>query len=214
MNIKQLAFKLYKLINCFPLNNRKHGKLDVVNAGSRLINCRSRRTGTGNKLIFHRGGVFRNCEFIFLGNNNIIEFGEKCAASGGSFYIEDSNNTIVTGDSTDYAGKIHIACTESTNIKVGDNCLFSSEIVIRSGDSHSVINSEGKRSNHAKDVTIRNHVWVGFRALITKGALIQENSVVGTGAIVTDVFEEGNVVLAGVPAKIVKRDINWITERV
>lgn len=128
--------------------------------------------------------------------------------------MEDSNNSIVTGNSTNYAGKIHIACTESTNIRVGDNCLFSSDIVLRSGDSHSIVNMEGKRSNHAKDVTIRNHVWVGFRALITKGALIQENSVVGTGAIVTDVFEEGNVVLAGVPAKIVKRDINWIKERI
>ena len=95
---------------------------------------------------------------MFIGDNNVIEFGADCHAASGSFYIEDSNNSIVTGDHTNYAGKIHIACTESTNIKVGDNCLFSSEIVIRSGDSHSIVAINGERINHAKDVTIQSHV--------------------------------------------------------
>ncbi len=151
---------------------------------------------------------------MFIGDNNVIEFGTDCHATSGSFYIEDSHNSIVTGDHTNYAGKIHIACTESTNIRVGDNCLFSSEIVIRSGDSHSVVDRNGDRINHAKDVTIQSHVWIGFRVLITKGALISENTIVGTGAIVTNSFEEGNVVLAGVPAKIVKRDVDWTNERI
>ena len=65
MNKKQLAFKLYKFINCFPLNNRKQGKIDVVNAGSLLINCRIRSTGIGNKLIFHRGGYFEIANLHF-----------------------------------------------------------------------------------------------------------------------------------------------------
>lgn len=144
----------------------------------------------------------------------MIEFGNDCHATNGSFYIEDSNNAIVTGDHTNYAGKIHIACTESSKISIGDNCLFSSEIVIRSGDSHSIINMNGDRINNAKDVTIRNHVWVGFRSLIMKGTTISDNSIVGSGAIVTNSFEEGNVALAGVPAKIIKRNVDWTGKRI
>ena len=37
----------------------------------------------------------------------------------------------------------------------------------------------------------------------------QKNSVVGQKSLVTRVFEEENVILAGVPAKIIKRDISW-----
>lgn len=214
MNKKELAFKLFRFINSFPFNNKKHGKIEVLNNGAILLNCRIYSTGIGNKLILSRGGIYRNCEFVFLGDNNTIEFGEDCHATSGSFYIEDSNNSIVTGNRTNYAGKIHIACTESTTINVGDDCLFSSDIVIRSGDSHSIINMDGVRINQAKDVLICNHVWIGFRVLITKGAVIKENSVVGTGAVVTNSFEDGNVVLAGVPARIVKHDVDWLNKRI
>ena len=162
---------------------------------------------------FTGGGVYRNCEFIFYGNNNTIEFGKSCIARNGSFYIENNGNAIITGDNTEYAGKIHVAVTESTKCVVGNNCLFSSEIVIRTGDSHSVLNESGERINPAKDVVIGNHVWIGHRVLITKGVSIPENSIVGTGAILTKAIDKCGVVIAGVPAKIVKENINWNSKR-
>lgn len=96
---------------------------------------------------------------------------------------------------------------------VGNDCLFSSEIVIRTGDSHSILNETGTRINPAKDVVIGNHVWVGHRALITKGVSIPENCVVGTGAVVTKPIDKSGTVIAGVPAKIIKENINWCGER-
>lgn len=161
-----------------------------------------------------RGGIYRNCCFEFYGSHNRIKFGNNCSARNGSFYIEDSNNSIITGNRTNYAGKIHIACTESQTILIGDECLFSSEIVIRSGDSHSIINSNGNRINYAMNVKIGNHVWVGYRVLINKGVCIPDNCVIGTGAVLTKPYTERNTVIAGVPAKVVKREINWMTKRV
>ena len=49
--------------------------------------------------------------------------------------------------------------------------------------------------------------------MINKGVLISSNSIVGNGAIVTNQFTEMNVVLAGVPARIVKRGVNWNAKR-
>lgn len=43
----------------------------------------------------------------------------------------------------------------------------------------------------------RSHVSIG------------DNSIVGWGSIVTRRFDEPNVILAGIPAKVVKRGINW-----
>ena len=39
--------------------------------------------------------------------------------------------------------------------------------------------------------------------------IIADNSIVGWGSIVTKEFNEPNVIIAGIPAKIVKRGINW-----
>lgn len=122
---------------------------------------------------------------------------------------------ILVGNDTEFAGKIHIACTEASKCVIGRDCLFSSEIVIRSGDSHSIFDESGIRINPAKDVIIGDHVWIGYRVLVTKGAMIQNDCVVGTGSVVTRKTEKGsNVVLAGVPAKHVKEHIDWYYERV
>lgn len=214
MNIKQIAYRLYRTINAAPFNNKKKGCVEIINCGAIMLNCRIHSHGTGNRLVFGGRGIYRNCEFIFFGDYNTIEFGENCTARDGSFHIEDSYNSIFTKKNTNYAGKIHIACTESTRIEVGDGCLFSSDIMIRSGDSHSILNMQGERLNFAGNVIIGDRVWVGNRAIITKGAVISEDSVVGTGAIVTKAFTEKNVVLAGVPAQVVKRNVKWCYERI
>lgn len=39
--------------------------------------------------------------------------------------------------------------------------------------------------------------------------MYQKNSIVGCGAIVTKCFNESNVVLGGIPAKIIKRNTTW-----
>lgn len=43
--------------------------------------------------------------------------------------------------------------------------------------------------------------------------MISANSVIGGGSIVTKKFETPNVVIAGVPAKIRKKEISWKYER-
>lgn len=204
---------MYKLINYIPFNNMRKGKIHIENDGAILLHCKIKSSGTNNRLILRRGGVYLNCEFVFFGYNNTIELGKGCVAKNASFYTEDNNNAIIIADNTHFSGKIHIAVTESTKCIIGNDCLFSSEIVIRTGDSHSILNEAGERINQAKDVIIGNHVWVGYRALITKGSRIPENCVVGTGAVVTKSIDKSGAVIAGVPVKIVKESINWCGER-
>lgn len=44
---------------------------------------------------------------------------------------------------------------------------------------------------------------------IGKNVKISDNSIVGWGSIVTRKFDEPNVIIAGIPAKVVKRGVNW-----
>lgn len=148
------------------------------------------------------------------GDNNTIIIGNKCFARLAEFHIEDSNNSIVCGDEVHFSGKIHMAVIEGTKLSIGDDCLFSSDIVLRTGDSHSLLDLKGDRINFSKDIIIHNHVWVGHKVTMNKGVIISDDTVVGAGAIVTKAFTDKNVAIAGVPAKIVKRDVNWTRERI
>jgi acetyltransferase-like isoleucine patch superfamily enzyme len=88
------------------------------------------------------------------------------------------------------------------------------DIEIRTGDSHSILDMSGNRINPSSNVVIGNHVWVGSRVIILKGAQISDFSIIGAGSIVSGEFPDTNVILAGVPAKIVKDNINWKRERI
>lgn len=55
------------------------------------------------------------------------------------------------------------------------------------------------------DVTLGEHCWIGMNAVILPGVTLGPHTVVGAGAVVTQSFPEGRVIVAGVPAKVVKR---------
>lgn len=203
------------LWNYNPLINRFRIKKNrLVITQSLLCGCRIVVHGTGNVIEIADGCKLYGFSISITGNNNKIILDKRVTGNSAEICIEDDGNQIFIGKDTKFAGKIHLACTESTQIRIGEDCLLSSEIVIRTGDSHSIVDKNGNRINHAKSVEIGNHVWVGHRALISKGSRLCDNSVVGTGAIVTSCFDMQGVVVAGVPAKVISTDIDWKYERV
>ena len=98
---------------------------------------------------------------------------------------------------------------------IGRDCLLAYDIDIRTGDSHSLLEAaSGKRINPAQDVIIGDHVWIAAHVNILKGVSIGMNSVIATGATVVKPVQEAGVVIAGNPAKLVKREITWTRERI
>ncbi|MBS1599216.1 MAG: sugar O-acetyltransferase [Bacteroidetes bacterium] len=70
-------------------------------------------------------------------------------------------------------------------------------------ENHPVEPSERKLLN-LKSILIKRNAWIGAAATILPGVTIGENSVVAAGALVNKDVPD-NTVVAGVPAKIVKR---------
>ena len=60
-----------------------------------------------------------------------------------------------------------------------------------------------KRPLSSKPVCIGNNVWIGEGVCIMPGVTIGDNVIIGANAVVTHSFPK-NVVIAGVPAKIIK----------
>jgi acetyltransferase-like isoleucine patch superfamily enzyme len=175
--------------------------------------------GNDNRVIIDSSSILNNVKFYIRGNDNLIMIDKNCifncylhSSILWNIYIEDNNNNLIIGTRSVFHD-VHIALTESKDIRIGNDCLFSSDIDIRTGDSHSII-SEGKRINQAKDVLIHNHVWVGAHCSILKGSTILENSIVATRSVVTKQFDKSGLILAGNPAGIIKEGINWKHERI
>ncbi len=196
---------------------------------------RRRVKGEGNRVSVPCG-LLKKVHIDIRGKNNTLTIGDFCQLSGASIAISGDNNHVVIGPwsilhGTDiciedsgskihigpgcrFLGRVELAAIEGTRITIGGDCLFSGDVHIRTGDSHSVLNLGGQRINPSEDVAIGDHVWVGSRVTCLKGAQIPDHSIVGACALVTGKFEEPNCVLAGVPAKVVKRGVDWDITRI
>lgn len=201
-----------KLSNCFSNNDAidkssvhptvLFKKLNVINNGKE------------NKIIISKDCRLNNCRFVFYGNNNTIVIGENCNLNNMQIWFEDDGNLVSLGQNTSVNGETNFSCIEGTNIEIGEDCMFSSYIHFRTGDSHSIVDNNDVRINQSKNICIGNHVWIGQNVFVGKGSKVSDNSIVGACAVVTKQFDSTNVAIAGNPAKIIKTDINWKRERV
>ena len=99
----------------------------------------------------------------------------------------------------------HIAPLVLGGIQIGNDVIAGSYISFHSenhvfDDTSLLIREQGVTS---KGIQIGNNVWIGAKATFLDGAIVGNNSVVAAGAVVNGIFPD-NVVLGGVPAKIIK----------
>ncbi len=151
---------------------------------------------------------------LILTKSGSLKFGKKIIINSSSYsnLLGISNRThlitrgsgeIVIGNNVGISGS-QIYSIEK--ITISDNCLIGTECKIVDNDFHP-IEAEGRLKNKnviGKEVFIGNNVFIGMRSIILKGTFIGENSVVGAGAVVKGVFPS-NVIIAGNPAKIIKK---------
>ena len=112
-----------------------------------------------------------------------IEIGDNVGMSGVTIYARKG---ITIGDNTMIGG----------NAKILDNDFHPIEAEARIKDDKSKIK--------AKEVVIGKNCFIGCNSLILKGTVLGDNCVVGAGAVVCGKFED-NCVIAGNPAKVIKR---------
>lgn len=215
------------------VNNQRYLYLLKVKI-QHIINSFKKPISGNNNLIQNRG-VFFKVKFDIIGNNNTIKIGKKtklynttifirgdnhiliidedCIIKGGSFWFEDSFCKIHIGKETTIESADFAVTENKSTILIGADCMFSDEIVLRTGDSHAIIDqSKNIKINNAQDIIIGNHVWIGSRSTILKGVVIGDNTVIGTGSIVTKSVL-CNTVSVGIPARMIKSNVGWSRNR-
>lgn len=145
---------------------------------------------------------------MFNGQNNIVRFGANCLGQWGIAAYRN-NNKCTIGQRTECAGPIWISLINN-ELQIGEGCMISDNVYIW-GDGHSVLSWPDKKVLNlpVEPIKIGNHCWVGERVTITKNAQIPDDCIVGIASVVTKKFEEEHCVIAGAPARVVKRNITW-----
>lgn len=223
MNKKELVVKYRTLVSlaCGAYNlpghlyRRIRGRDNRIEAPCALMSrVRIRISGSGNRIVIGDFSVLKDVSIHISGDNNTVIIGSWCHLYGTEICMEDSGNTLKVGEKTRFLGKTHLAAIEGTAISIGRDCLFSSDVHFRTGDSHSILDKEGRRINASQDITLGDHVWVGTKVTCLKGAEVAGHSVLAACALVTGQFRESGCILAGVPARVVKQDSDWSILRV
>ena len=170
--------------------------------------------GKGNRVIIGRKARLKNCKIYICGNNNTLLIGGMSTiVKDTTFYLEDDNCSIVIGENFTMEGG-HIASTEGRRIVIGRDCMFSSDVEIRNGDSHPIHSSiTGDRINFAQDVTIGDKVWLTAHVRVLKGVTIPDGCIIGNSAVVSRILEESNALYGGNPCVLLKKDITWRRHR-
>lgn len=168
--------------NHLPFMNKviSKGKNKILFGKAFLRHCQITCKGNGNQ-IFFESGHFINCKFVVNGDGNRITISQDVNARGLRLFVSQNDNRVVIGKKTTFAGDIYLGCMERTSLIIGEECLFSNEIQIRTSDSHSILDADNNRINPAKDIIIGDRVWCCHGAKILKGSKIQSDSVVGGG---------------------------------
>lgn len=158
-----------------------------------------------NRIIFDET-LPRNIRICFCGKENLLTIGRNLSANRLDLYF-GNKSVCEIGDCTSI---VRAACFVSdAKLKIGDDCMFSSEVVIRTHDDHHIFDWEThERINRPKDVVIGNQVWVGYRTMILAGAHIGAGSIVGAGTVTSSGFGD-HVLIAGCPAKVIRENVCW-----
>src|SRR5947209_13191158 len=168
-------------------------------------------------------------------SGNIVVFGENCTAIGTVHFRGNKNVAIIGGPDSGrtplhlplYANEqlffwgqgatsnttTFVLAYDHTRVLVGEWCMFSASIMVRTGDEHAIFDATtGETVNPGKDVIFEPHVWVGYGAAVMKGVTVGFGSIIGAHSVVTESVPR-KCVVAGAPARIIRENVSWASQR-
>lgn len=136
---------------------------------------------------------------LFIGENKNIPF--PCSfkntiinSQNIIFHVDDLNNFQGSDKYFQSIGQAKIIIGKGTWIanNVG--------LITANHDIHNLASHE-----KGKTILLGDNCWIGMNSVILPGVTLGSNTIVGAGSVVTKSFPEGNIIVAGNPAKVIKK---------
>lgn len=187
--------------------------LNLFFRNNNLISAYIKAYRNNNHIVIDRSSNLYNCKISILGGGNFVSIGGNCSLSGMSIYIDDSNNTLQIGDRVNVNASpkspTRFNACGGSKIIIGSDSLFSNSIELHTTDYHPIYDMNNERTNTPSPIVIGEHSWIGLRTIVLKGVVIQPYTIIGACSVVVKSNSASNEVLAGNPAKVIKKGYNW-----
>lgn len=162
--------------------------------------------------------LFRDAHIEVNGENHLIRVGGRMDGSSATriqttywflgyhdCVLEIGKDIIMTGITSISLVEPYACC------RIGDHCRIASGTHIYASDAHPIVDVQtGRVLNYGagrRPLEIGNRCWVGLNSMILKNAGLPDDSIVGAASVVTRKFQESYTVIAGNPAKVMKRNV-------
>jgi acetyltransferase-like isoleucine patch superfamily enzyme len=161
------------------------------------------------KLFYHGARLIRRPLYLRGKESLIFERG-LTTGHACRFDLKGEVKTLIIGENCEMGDNMHIVAYEK--VEIGRNVLIASKVFI-SDTNHGVYKGYNSSTpfeapNERKLITlpiiIGNNVWVGENAVILAGSVIGNGCIIGANAVVKGKFND-NCIIAGVPAKVIKK---------
>ncbi|NLT55595.1 MAG: acyltransferase [Actinomycetales bacterium] len=193
-----------------PFTDAETGNCVEYEGEPRAENISIKFRGNGNRLVVAADAKIFRLSAVFDCSNGVITIGGNSHGTPfrGTLRV-GQDSRIVIGHNVSSTDTVYMSAAEGTTIEIGEDVMFATGNQLRADDGHPIFDVRtGKRVNVSRDITVGNHVWLGYRAMVLGGVTIGDGSVIGCGSVVTRRIPN-NVVAVGVPAHVVRRDIAW-----
>ncbi|WP_290761280.1 hypothetical protein [Fibrobacter sp. UBA4297] len=137
-------------------------------------------------------------KLIFLGDAHI-----GC----GSIIHVAKDGTLILGNNFAISAHTTINCYKS--ISFGKDIQFSWDCLVMDCDTHEIYDENHNVINLPKEIIFEDHIWIGCGATILKGACVPSDCVIAAHSSVTQKQFEKCTIIAGAPAKSVKKIGGW-----
>ena len=134
-----------------------------------------------------------------------VSFGGKASIGHGSKLSVRGN--LWLGAGFNMTAESTIVCAKE--IRFGDDCLLSWDILVMDTDEHPLYDMENQRINPDKPILVGDHVWIGCKCVLLKGAEVPSHTVLAAGTLLKTTFAGEHQVIGGNPPSILKRDVRW-----
>ena len=213
---------VYKIFGIkFKLKKELNKKILLINSSQDIIEIKKIKgldikfKGANNRIIFNEQiPIFKNSK-IYCQNNATIIFNKNSSFNELIIDALGKNNKCYFGNNFTNTRYLLISFGREPNLScnIGEDCMFATNIIFRLSDFHTIIdNATNKITNYGKNIVVGNHVWLTQNVTILKGVHIADNSIIGTGSVVTKDCNTINSMYAGLPAKIIKTNVSWTRE--
>ena len=190
----------------------KNGKEEILKNGQRLYGIKINVAGDNNivKLIYPIN--FNNSIIdIHFTRNSYVEINSSPHIDGINISVNYGfNQKVIIGKGTTCCG-LKIDAPSNSSCLIGNDCMFGEFVKCWSGDCHAITDKNtGELINADPEALhVGNHCWIGESTRLLKHTYLPDNTIVGACSVVTKPFGEENLIIAGNPAKIIKRNAVW-----